>query len=186
MSNIKKIIITGPESTGKSTICKQLAEQFNTVCIDEFARTYVENLNRKYNYSDLVNIARKQIEQLTNNYKHANRFVFFDTGLIITKIWFDIVFGNVPEFVETALQNIKIDMYLLCKPDIDWVWDKVRENSGEERKRLFKLYENELIRLNQNYKITEGKGTDRFQNALENIASAHSLHKDIMNHKINR
>ncbi|RLD81558.1 MAG: ATPase, partial [Bacteroidetes bacterium] len=58
----KRIIITGPESTGKSTLSKQLANYYQTIYLPEYARTYIENLNRHYNYNDLVKIAKMQIK----------------------------------------------------------------------------------------------------------------------------
>ena len=137
MSNYKKIIITGAESSGKSTLCKQLAEKYNSVWIPEYARYYLENKSEEYRYKDIEHIARTQFSQFHKINKDANEILFFDTGLIITKIWFDEVFGKIPVFLEGMIQNSVPDLFLLCKPDIDWVADSVRENGGEKRKYLF-------------------------------------------------
>jgi len=178
MFSAKKIVITGPESVGKSTLCNRLAEHCGGLCVPEYARSYVEQLSTPYIYADLENIARKQIQQLGSDYEAAQNYVFFDTGLIVTKIWFSEVYGKVPAFLSEALAQLKIHRYLLCYPDIEWIPDKVRENSGENRFRLFQLYENELIKLKQNYIIIRGVGEQRFKNALFALESARSLHNE--------
>ena len=75
------IFVTGAESTGKSTLTKQLAEYYGVVFIEEYARTYIAGLGREYNLDDLAVIAKKQIEQIA--YYRDESLVFFDTGLII-------------------------------------------------------------------------------------------------------
>lgn len=169
---MKKIIITGPESTGKSTLTKFIAEHFNTIYIPEYAREYVENLKRKYNYKDIVKIAEKQIYDLKKEYPEELKYIFFDTGLIITKIWFQEVYGKVPPFLQDALNEIKIDLYLLCYPDLDWEYDKIRENSGEKRFYLFEKYKQELENLNCKYFIIKGKGHFRHEKAIKIACSA--------------
>ena len=93
--NIKRIVISGPESTGKSALTQALAEKFQTRWIPEYAREYVQSLNHPYQYQDVVRIARHQIgqeETIAEDVLPGN-ILFFDTWLIITKVWFDLVFG---------------------------------------------------------------------------------------------
>ncbi len=172
---IKRIVVTGPESVGKSTLCAQLASHYGTVFVPEFAREYVENLGRPYEYQDVEQIARTQIEQLSAEYPQAHDFVFFDTGLIITKVWFDVVYGMVPDFLTQALSEIKIDLYLLLHPDIEWKADGVRENSGSNRLKLYDLYEKELEKRGFSYKKISGFGQKRFENAILATESARCL-----------
>lgn len=173
---IRKIVLTGPESTGKTTLSEQLSAHYNTIHIPEFAREYIEDLNRKYNFDDVVKIAQKQIQFLKKeNNSGINNLIFIDTGLIITKIWFQEVYNKVPEFIEEALNTIKIDLYLLCYPDIKWVPDRVRENGGEKRLDLFNKYKKELENYKFNYFIIKGDEESRFLSAKNYLSSAYYL-----------
>ena len=165
-SSLKKIVLTGPESTGKTTLAEQLARYYNTVCVTEYAREYVHSLQRSYEYRDLVHIAKKQMEQIAGDYPDGRGFVFFDTGLIITKIWFIEVYKKSPDFLEKAIRDFHIDMFLLCSPDIPWKEDPVRENRGRNRDRLFTIYKNELEYYGFAYGIVRGKGEVRMNNAI--------------------
>lgn len=167
--NLRKIVITGPESTGKTTLTEQLGRHYHTVFINEYAREYVEKLKRAYKYKDIVHIAEKQKEQFHAIYPKANKYIFFDTYLIITKIWFIELYNRYPEWIDEELATNRAELYLLCDTDLPWIFDSVRENSGEARKRLFKKYLDELEHFNYRYGIVMGKGVDRFQNALSFI-----------------
>jgi len=169
-------VLTGPESTGKTTLSEKLSKEYNTICVPEFAREYIENLKYDYKYKDVIFIAKKQIQQLTKQYySNATDFIFFDTGLIITKIWFLEIFKKVPEFVEEAIRTIKIDMYLLCFPDIKWKQDDVRENGGEKRIYLFNKYKKELDSYKFKYFIIKGDEKLRFKSAKKYLSSAYCL-----------
>lgn len=169
MNTIKKIVITGPESTGKTTLCMQLAKQYNSVYIPEYARFYVENLNRKYTYEDIEHIARKQVTLEKEFVSKANSYLFYDTYLIITKIWFVWCYEQYPKWVDEEIANGEIDLFLLLNTDIQWEKDLIRENNGENRQKLFELYKNELEKFHKNYIIINGIGQERFRNALNAI-----------------
>jgi NadR type nicotinamide-nucleotide adenylyltransferase len=162
---IKKIAVIGPESTGKSILSADLAAHYNAVWIPEYAREYVENLHLPYNFDDVCTIAKKQIEQETEAEKYEKPLVFFDTDLIITKIWFEYCYKKVPDFVTNNLKKGIMDYYLLCFPDISWQPDPVREN-GDIREELFEKYKQEIEFLNKPYSIIKGKGKKRQQNAI--------------------
>jgi len=166
---MKKIVITGPESTGKTTLSEQLARLYNTMWVPEYAREYVENIDRPYEYRDLENIGRRQIEELSGSYPNAQSFLFFDTGLIITRVWFLECYTDCPIFIDQAIREIKVDLYLLCRPDIEWIGDPVRENKGPERERLFSLYEEQLVQYGSTYRIIEGVGDTRLDCAIRAI-----------------
>lgn len=162
----KIIVITGAESTGKSTLTTALANHFNAPFIPEFAREYVENLNEKYTYTDVEKIAKKQVEEL-DEFKNTNHpYIFVDTWLIITKIWFDVVFNQIPDWMESVIQNTKIDLFLVCDTDLPWKPDLVRENGGEQRDKLQKRYIKTIQSYNYNYQLVQEKGEQRIQNAL--------------------
>ena len=174
---IKRIVLIGAESTGKTELSEYLAKQFNTVVVPEYAREYIENLDRDYTYKDIERIALKQIELEEEYSRVANEILFYDTYLIITKIWFWIVFKKVPEWINQRIKNSKIDLFLLCNNDIPWIPDSVRENGGEMRNELFKMYQQELDNYGFNYKIISGEGDERFSKALEIVSKIVSKKK---------
>ncbi len=177
IKTIKKIVITGPESTGKTTLSQKLSKKYSTIFVPEFAREYIENKKGIYTYEDVIYIAKKQIDDLNNNYKNVNKYIFYDTGLIITKIWFLEVFEKVPTFIEEAIQSIKIDLYLLCYPDIKWVKDSVRENGVQQtRLDLFFKYKKELEKNSFKYFIIRGNDKNRFLRANKYLSSAYCLY----------
>ena len=160
---IYKIGIIGPESTGKSTLASYLAHRYDGVLVPEYAREYMEKLapTYEYTYEDVVHIARTQVKQLQALHTSAaqnisnessNNIVIFDTELIITKVWFLHKFGHCPEFMEQALKDYPMDVYLLCYPDMEWVPDPVRENPNI-REYLFDWYEREIQALDIPYYI---------------------------------
>ena len=158
-----KIGIIGPESTGKSTLASYLAHRYGGVLVPEYAREYMEKraCASAYTYEDVVNIAQQQVQQvqqLQNNIHggitegYRSNVVFFDTELIITKVWFLHKFGKCPDFVEKALHDYPMDVYLLCYPDMEWEPDPVRENP-DIREYLFDWYEREIQALGIPYYI---------------------------------
>lgn len=170
---IKRIVVTGPESTGKTALAESLARQLGTNFVPEYAREYVENLNRPYTYPDVENIARFQIEQENLFGGRTSKLLIFDTWLIITKVWFDLVFGKCPEWVISHIKSSHIDLFLVCKTDLPWISDPVRENGGERRELLLQLYCNEINSFGFKYELVEGTGPVRTENALRLL----SLHK---------
>lgn len=152
-----KVAIVGPESTGKTTLARYLANRYNGLFVPEYAREYMENLHRPYTYEDVETIARQQIEQISIvncqlPTKKTSGLVFFDTELIITKVWFEHKYNKCPEWLLEALHRYPMDVYLLCYPDIEWVPDPVRENP-DIRLELFHRYEAEIQALNIPYYI---------------------------------
>lgn len=164
-----RIAITGPESTGKTTLAKQLAEHYGGVYIPEYAREYVEQLPEHYTFGDVENIARTQVEQYLATINSPGNIYFFDTWLIITKVWFQWVFGKVPDWLEAQIKSCPIDLFLLCCADLPWEADPVRENGGENRIELFKQYEQELKHYNFNFVEIKGAGNERLDLAVKAI-----------------
>ncbi len=164
---IKRIVIIGPESTGKTELAQYLATQFKTVYIPEYAREYVEKLKHHYTYDDVVLIAKKQIELEKKYALKANHILFFDTYLIITKVWFQVAFKKVPEWLDYTIRKSNIDLFLLCNTELPWIPDNVRENGGEMREKLFEMYKSEINYYGFNFSIISGTGSARFENALK-------------------
>ena len=164
-----RIAVTGPESTGKTTLAIQLAGQFGGLYIPEYARNYVEKLNHHYTFEDVEAIARMQVTQYQQAQDSDCRFVFFDTWLIITKVWFEWVYNKVPEWLDHEIRNCPIDLFLLCRPDLPWEADSVRENGGENRIKLYNQYKRNLQEYGFNFIEVEGVGEDRVATAVESV-----------------
>ena len=167
----KIIVLTGPESTAKSTLTKELAVYFNVVYFREYAREYLAGKKGCYSYADVEHIAWKQIEQYEIARQMKEGFVFLDTWLIITKIWFKWAFDRVPDWLEEAIINHPVDLFLLCHPDIPWVPDPLRENGGEQREQLFHIYKNELLAFGFHMAEVGEGGEKRILNAIEAVKS---------------
>ena len=152
-----KVGIIGPESTGKSSLGQYLAKRYGATYVPEYAREYVASLHRPYTYEDVCHIARTQIEQIKDvgsGKWEASDIIFFDTELIVTRVWFDYVYGAAPDWMLSAMQQYKMDTYLLTYPDIPWIPDPTRENGSDEiRLQLFHRYEQEIQALDVPYYI---------------------------------
>lgn len=166
---MKRIAITGPESTGKSTLAQQLAAHFNTLWVPEFARDYIAGLNRNYTLTDLENIAHGQLERQRQAEAQNPEILFTDTELLVIKIWAENAFGTCPAWILQALQNQRFDLYLLMNIDLPWEPDPQREHP-HLRPHFFHLYQTELERLRFPYKIISGTQTQRLTAALNAIS----------------
>lgn len=163
----KIVVITGAESTGKSTLTEQLAQHFGAPFIPEIARTYVEHLNRKYTYEDVECIAKLQVGQLEKIKRQSASYIFIDTWLIITKVWFEFVYNKTPGWLTEEIRKAKIDLFLLCDTDLPWIEDPVRENGGENRNILQNLYIKNISEFGFKYEIVRGADQFRLLNAIK-------------------
>jgi len=170
-----RIAITGPESTGKTTLAKQLAEVFHGHYFPEHAREYIENLPSPYTFEDVEEIARAQVEQYRSTNSLPEQIFFFDTWLIITKIWFVWVYSRVPSWLDKEIKSCPIGLFLICSPDFPWEADSVRENGGENRIKLFNLYLDELKHYGFNFVEINGSGSIRLENAMNAIRTIYDL-----------
>ena len=155
-----KIIVTGPESSGKTTLCKALSKHFNLPFSKEYAREYLDALNRDYNQEDLLKIAKRQL-------KSEQKMQLLDTDLITIKIWSKYKYGSCDKWIldEIEKQKSETRFYLLCKPDIPWESDLQRENPND-REDLFEIYKKEIESLGHDYFIVEGENRIEKSNQL--------------------
>ena len=168
-ADTKIIVATGAESTGKTDLCRFLSEELNIPWVPELSRGYVEQLGRPYTYDDVVEIARLQIAEFESAITAGHSAVLFDTDLIITKVWLDVVYGQCPAWIPEAIRSHPATLHLLCKTDIPWVADPVRENGGPMREKLSDIYRNELETFGLPYAIVSGDGSERRESAMKAV-----------------
>jgi len=175
-SSIKKIVIIGPESTGKSTLCELLAQHYNTSWCPEFAREYLLTNGTDYTYDDLLTIAKGQLA-LEDEYTSAvgrvpqkDQLLFIDTDMYVMKVWCEFVFGNCHKWITNQVAKRKYDLYLLCNTDLPWVKDELREYPDfETRDKLYHIYRNILENQTVPWVDISGDYEERLQKAIEAV-----------------
>ncbi len=170
----KKIVITGPESTGKTILAKNLAEYFGVPWVPEFARTYIAQLQKPYVKEDLLTIAKGQIAEEERYAVYP--YFFLDTNLLTIKIWSEFRYQNCDRWIVEQMNAQKYDLYLLCKPDIPWEADPQREHP-HLREELFLIYKNNLESLGEDYVEISGEGKARTEAAIEIVKDFISIAK---------
>lgn len=165
MTNPRRILITGPESSGKTTLCRALATHFDTPWVSEYARSYLDQLDRPYEEADLLHIARGQRTVEEELSTQATNWLFCDTGPLVLRIWLREKFNQVYPALETAWQLHPYAGIILCAPDIPWEADPLRENP-DDRDRLMKIYCSELNQASVPVLIVRGAMTERLKAAV--------------------
>jgi NadR type nicotinamide-nucleotide adenylyltransferase len=194
---LKKIVILGPESTGKSTLCKQLAEHYKTLWCPEYAREYLLQHGMNYSFDDLLTIAKEQIK-LEDRYAEevgktvgqedgriaaddktnfsgltdalTSRLLFIDTDMYVMKVWCEFVFDNCHRFILDQIVERKYDLYLLCNVDLPWVKDELREYPDlDSRQRLYYIYKDIMINQPVPWVDINGGYEERLQKAISAV-----------------
>lgn len=167
---MRRIVIIGPESTGKSTLCEQLAAHYKTVWCPEFAREYLLQLNRACSFEDLLNIAMGQIELEDTMATVANGYYFIDTDMYVMKVWCEVAFQKNHRWILEQIALRQYDLYLLCDVDLPWTPDTLREYPDiNVRRRLFKMYKDLLVNAGTRWAIVSGNYAERLQTAISVI-----------------
>lgn len=171
--NIVKVVLFGPESTGKTTLSKHLARHYNTVWTPEYAREYLQkkwnNERKTCENSDLLPIARGQMELENKLAKKADKLLVCDTDLLETKVYSEEYYGGYvnPKLEEAAIENT-YDLYLLTYIDTPWEEDDLRDRP-DERLEMFKAFENTLKKYNRPYILLKGNKKVRLELAIQEI-----------------
>jgi NadR type nicotinamide-nucleotide adenylyltransferase len=160
-----RLAITGPESTGKSSLAEALVRHFNAVLVPEYAREYLDHLGRPYDRLDVINIGRKQKELIDEACAGPAKMVIADTELMVISIWLSHKYGQSDPWVEEELLQQPFDFYLLCDVDLPWEEDPLREHP-HMRQYFFDLYHQRLSELGLPFGVVQGEGEDRIRNAL--------------------
>ena len=165
---VLKVAITGPESTGKTTLTKFLADYFQAPYSEEYSRQYLQQNGPDYSYQDLDMIAEGQFRSQATVIHKANEVVFFDTDLTVIKVWSQVRFGKVSDVVNELYLGQSVDLFLLPFYDVPWMYDPLRE-SPRTRKQLFMLYLQELNSHGANYQLIRGNMFDRNFSAIHSV-----------------
>ncbi|MEI9955389.1 MAG: ATP-binding protein [Ferruginibacter sp.] len=178
---MKKIVVIGPESTGKSTLCEQLALHYNTVWVKEYAREYLLKNGTDYTFENLLDIAKGQValEELgIGNLEAANhqlstinhQLVFFDTDMYVMKVWCEFVFEKCHHWILNRIVERKYDLYLFCNIDLPWVKDELREYPDlVTREKLYHHYKDIMVNQNVPWIDVSGGYEKRLQKAIAAI-----------------
>jgi nicotinamide riboside kinase len=194
---IKKIVIIGPESTGKTTLSEELAKHFNAIFCPEYAREYLLQNGIRYNYSDLIRIAQGQLamedycEQVVNEglstvsgewsiahdalstgskLEARSSLLFIDTNMYVMKVWYEYVFNRCEQFVLDQIAQRHYDLYLLCEIDLPWVAQPMREYPDrQQRLELYDMYKDILANQQTPWAEIRGNHKERLQRAVDAV-----------------
>ncbi len=179
---IKKVVILGPESTGKSTLSEQLAQHYDTMWCPEFAREYLLTNGTQYTYADLLTIAMGQLaledefnlmlenQSLPLLEKGGHIPLFIDTDMYVMKVWCEYVFGQCHRFILDEIVKRKYDLYLLCNIDLPWTSDLLREYPElRARQELYRMYKDIMINQDIPWVDISGKDEDRLHKAIHAV-----------------
>ena len=168
----KRILILGPESTGKSTLAEKLAQHFAEPWVPEVAREYLEKLDRSYTYEDLLQIGKQQMNLEDELALTATRFLFCDTDLRIIQVWSQHRFGKVDPWVLEEIARRTYDLILLCAPDLPWQEDPLREHPElEMRQHFFEVYQQLSEASGFPWALISGEKAERLSTAIEAVDS---------------
>jgi len=165
---MKKIAITGPESTGKSSLAESLSLRFAAAWVSEYARVYLKKLDGAYTFDDITLIAKGQAASEDLLSSGHSPFLFCDSDMLVCKVWQEYKYGFCDPWVEKAFQERHYDLFLLCNTDLPWVYDPLREHPAR-RGELFSLYLQALESYNKPFIIISGQGTERLNMAIDKI-----------------
>jgi len=167
---MKKVIVTGPESTGKTTLSKQLSAHFGIPFRPEFAREYLQIANGVYDRIDLKIIAQQQNEMDEEWAKNDYPFLILDTSFLVLKIWSTYKFGKCNSFILKGLEKEQDSLFLLCGTDIEWEFDPLRENPNN-REELYAHYKKELEEGGFHFVEIMGSEQERLKHALNAVTN---------------
>jgi len=178
MNQLKKIVVLGPESTGKSFLSKQLAAYYHTAWVPEYAREYLLTNGMDYTLDDLVKIGKGQVNQEEVAIKKMKeqpgipQLLFIDTDLYVIKVWSEFVFNRCDNSILTQIASRQYDLYLLCNTDLPWIKDELREYPDHySRQKLFHFYKDAMVNQDVPWIEISGNYEERLYKAINAVES---------------
>ncbi|TVR88525.1 MAG: ATPase [Saprospirales bacterium] len=160
----KRVVITGPESSGKSTLANAIGDKFNLPVVEEYAVEYLSEKRSDYSFEDILEIARGQRERELQATNRSKGLIICDTSMLVLHIWSKVRFQTTDPLILKWLEELRDDLFLLCKPDIPWEPGPYRENP-HDREDLYSLYLDWLRNKKYWFGIIEGDRDTRFEKA---------------------
>jgi nicotinamide riboside kinase len=193
---IIKIALFGPESTGKTTLAKQLAEYYETEWVPEFARDYLQQKWEENQHicveDDMLPIAYGQVALENKKLASAKKYLFSDTNLMVTKVFSEVYYGFCDPFLNEAALEHEYDLFFLTDIDVPWEKDDIRDTS-EGRETVFSVFKQTLIDAKKPFITLSGDKESRLAKAIAiidnlSIATQHDISSadfvQIYNHEI--
>ena len=169
-SRCLRVVLYGPESTGKTTLAKALADHYQTAWVPEFARPYLQEKWDKEQavctLEDLPIIAQGQLAAEDAAIQKANKLILCDTNILVTKVWSETHFkGYCAPELNTILAQTHYDLYLLTSIDVPWEKDDLRDRPND-REHMFIYFKQQLVTYNFPFLVLEGNPKERVEKAV--------------------
>ncbi len=168
-STVIKIALFGPESTGKTTLAKQLAAHYKTAWVPEFARAYLQEKwdeeQKICDIDDMLPIAYGQVQLENENLAVANKYLFCDTNLLVTKVFSEVYYNYCDPLLKEAAQEHEYDLFFLTDIDVPWEKDDLRDKA-EGRESVFDIFRQSLIANNKPFITLSGNKDWRLKTAI--------------------
>ncbi|MBA3829826.1 MAG: ATP-binding protein [Taibaiella sp.] len=167
---MKKIVVIGPESTGKSTLSEALANALGTLWVPEYARTYLDTLKRKYTQADLLTIAEGQLSTEDKYTLSAEKLLICDTDLNVIKVWSEYKYNGCHAAILRHIAARRYDLYLLTGIDIPWQNDPQREHPEPAmRSYFYNIYLDVVQNSGVPWVAIDGTPEERVQKSLLSV-----------------
>lgn len=169
---MKVLVLTGPESSGKSWLADEIQRHFGGVLVGEFVRQFIDEVQRDTRYADIEVIAREQLAREDAARTLNPTLLILDTHLLSNILWSRTLFNDCPAWLETALAERPYDLHLLLSPEgVEWVGDGQRcQPDLNERQAFFEASRQWLVAHQQPFEVIEGGWSDRSADVLQRVA----------------
>ncbi|GAB5518123.1 MAG: hypothetical protein RhofKO_03740 [Rhodothermales bacterium] len=164
-----RVVATGAESTGKTTLVQALAAHYDVPWVPEFARVYAASVDHALTAADVEPIARGHLAQAELAEQEASGLILFDTDLLSTVLYSRYLYGSCLDWIEAAAQAHAADLYLLCGTDIAWIPDPGQRESPEARANLQPQFEALLEEWSLPFVRIAGSPNERLASAVQSI-----------------
>ncbi|MBS1688312.1 MAG: ATP-binding protein [Bacteroidetes bacterium] len=170
--NPKRVVVIGPESTGKSTLSEALAAELQTLWVPEYARAYLQQRNNSYSEDDMLIMAQGQMQTEDVAAEEANKLLICDTDLNVIKVWAEHKYRRCASWVLEEIARRKYDLYLLTYIDISWEEDPLREHGAQDMRQYFyNIYRDIVQNSGLPWADIRGSHEERVAAALQAIQS---------------